>query len=379
MSERRLVILGSSGSIGRNALEVVRKQRDRLKVVGLAVGSNAEELITQSQEFKPRYVAIADSSRAKGLGEALPGVVVFDGEQGVCRLAQIEEADIVLNAIVGSAGLKPSYCALRSGKLLALANKECLVMGGALLSRLDGTILPVDSEHSALFQILSGRELSEVKAVILTASGGPFYELPVERLKDVTPQDALRHPCWKMGEKVTLDSASLMNKAFEVVEAHWLFGVEAGRIKVFIHPQSVVHALVEFNDGSLIAHLAKPDMRLPIQYALCYPERSNGVVEPLSLCEIGALSFLEPDRGRFPALELGYRVAREGGTLGAVMNAANDVAGKAFLERKIPFTSIPMVVSKVMDAYTNRSADSIEAIIEADRWARKEALKWLNP
>jgi len=438
MAERKIVILGSTGSIGRNALDVVRASWESsphgLRVVGLAAGSNARELAAQAREFCVRHVAIADERRADVLkAELAAGPVaqgprirglraprfrggceereairhrsehadtispppslsfrILTGTEGLCRLAALREADLVLNAVVGAAGLRPTYAALKAGKTVALANKECLVMGGELLTRLasgkpccggamrGAALIPVDSEHSAIYQILSRVRRDEVSRVILTASGGPFYGLPKKALSKVTPEEALNHPRWKMGRKVSLDSATLMNKAFEVIEARWLFALKPEQIQVLVHPQSVVHALVELNDGTLLAHLSKPDMRLPIQFALSYPQRLDAVIEHLDLTKVGELGFYAPDLDRFPALELGYRAISAGGSMGAVLNAANDVACEAFLAGRLAFPGIAETAARVMDRHRNHEIEGLDDIFEADRWAREEARRCLG-
>ena len=375
---KKVAILGSTGSIGVNTLEVVRRDRRSFSLTGLAAGNNIGLLEEQAAEFSPRRVAAADPAGAGELRKRIGGrVEVLEGGEGMAALALDHETDLVVVAVPGTAALLPALKALEAGKDLALASKEILVAAGQLtMTAAAGSgsrILPVDSEHSAVFQCLRGLEPREVRRIILTASGGPFLEASREELAAVTPEAALDHPRWQMGKKVSLDSATMMNKGLEVLEAHWLFGLPLDRIEVIIHPQSVVHSLVETVDGSLLAQLSLPDMRLPISYALYYPERSPRSFRETDLSELEGLTFRRPDRRLFPALDLAYRAGREGGTMPAVMNAANEAAGEAFLSGEIPFLKIMEVVEAVMNDHRLVEAPDLEAILAADRWAREEA------
>ena len=378
---KRVAILGSTGSIGRSALAVV-SHLPGYRVVSLAAGANADLLARQAAEFGAEVVAIADDTQVPRLRSKLPdGVKVFGGGDGIEAAAVLPQVDVVLVAISGASGLPATIAALRAGKTVALANKESLVMAGGLvtsLAREKGVpLLPVDSEHSAIFQAMAAGKASEVKKVIITASGGPFRDASIEELKLVTPERALKHPTWSMGRKITIDSATMMNKALEIVEARWLFDLEVPQINVVIHPQSIVHSMVVFCDGSVIAQAGRPDMRVPIQYALTYPDRLHGLVSEPDLTGIGSLDFSEPDVRKFPALELGYRAAREGGTLGAVLNAANEVAVEEFLQERISFTEISEQVANVMDAHTVVAEPGLDEILEADQWARDETRRIL--
>jgi 1-deoxy-D-xylulose-5-phosphate reductoisomerase len=376
---KNVVVLGSTGSVGTQALDVVRCHPGRFRILGLSGGSRWEALARQAAEFRPEVAAIADPDAAEKLAGCLNGlgVQVLSGPESLELLAAWDGADIVLSAVSGAAGLPAALAALRSGKTLALANKEAMVLGGPLLmdlaSRTGAVIVPVDSEHSALFQLLRGLPREEVSRVVLTASGGPFCGLTPAELERVTPEDALRHPTWNMGRKITVDCATLMNKALEVIEARWLFDLPPDRIGVLIHPQSVIHCLVELVDGSVLAHMGAPDMRLPIQYALGYPERRPGPAARLDLGRVGALEFREPDAEAFPALALGYRVAETGGTAGAVLSGANEVAVEAFLAGRIRFTDVVRVVRAVLDRHRVVPQVTFEAALAADRWAREEA------
>jgi 1-deoxy-D-xylulose-5-phosphate reductoisomerase len=384
-----IAILGATGSIGRSTLDVVRSLGPDYRVVGMSAGSNWEALGHLAAEFHPRRVALAEVGAAEELARAaeLDGATILSGPDAASEVARADDADVVVSAIVGAAGLEPTLAAVRAGKRVALANKEALVMAGRLVldeaAESGATLLPVDSEHSAVFQAkLAGRN-EEVSRVILTASGGPFRTRPAEDFESITAAEALDHPTWSMGPKITVDSATLMNKALEIIEARWLFDVEPDRIEVWIHPQSVVHSMVEFVDGSTVAQLGRPDMRLPIQYALTYPERKSGCSSSLTPEDMSRLTFERPDTSRFPALELGYRAAREGGTAGAALNAANEVAVEAFLDGRCAFTDIPAAVQAAMDA--RRPGDSVsprgpglDDIWEADARARDDARSALN-
>jgi 1-deoxy-D-xylulose-5-phosphate reductoisomerase len=357
--------------------------RGDFHVVAISGRSRWELLAQQAEEFQPELVVAGSAEAAERLRDALAGrpIAVLEGEAGLCEAASLASADIVLSAVSGGAGLPAAVAALEAGKTLALANKEAMVMGGPLLGRMaertGATILPVDSEHSAVFQILAGLRPDEVARVVLTASGGPFRGWDSARLAAVTPEAALNHPTWSMGAKITIDSATLMNKALEVIEARWLFGLPAERIGIVVHPQSIVHCLVETRDGAVLAHLGAPDMRLPIQYALGYPDRVPGPAERLDLVEAGRLEFEEPDFEAFPALGLGYRVAGAGGTSGAVLSAANEEAVEAFLDGRIGFLDIARTVERVLDAHEPPTGLSMEMVFAADRWAREETKRCL--
>jgi 1-deoxy-D-xylulose-5-phosphate reductoisomerase len=377
---KRLAILGSTGSIGRSALAVVDAHPSRLEVAALAAGDNAVLLAQQIARHRPRLAAMATTAGADRLRAALdssPATDVRCGAEGLLAVATHPEVDIVICASAGTAGLEAVLAAIDAGKTIALANKEVLVMAGALVTeaarRRGVSILPVDSEHNAIHQCLHGRHPQEIRRLILTASGGPFRELSQSELERVGPDAALRHPTWRMGRKITIDSATLMNKGLEVIEAHWLFGVDADRIDVLIHPQSIVHSMVELTDGSVIAQLGVTDMRLPIQYACSYPDRWEAALPALDLAQAGRLEFHEPAHERFPCLALAYRALRTGGTLPVVLNAANEVAVEAFLDGKLGFMAIPRVIEKTMNAHDVDRVSTIEMVRHVDRWARQEA------
>ena len=372
---KHIAVLGSTGSIGVNALSVL-SHLPGYRVAGLAAGSNFDLLARQAVQFGAEAVAVADDTSLSRLRSKLPaGIRVLGGVAGIEAIASLPDADIVVVAISGSAGLPATLAALNAGKTVALANKESLVMAGGLVSQLARRkglpLLPVDSEHSAIFQALAAGNRGEVRKVIITASGGSLRDVPLDELDLVTPERALQHPTWSMGRKITIDSATMMNKALEIVEARWLFGLDASQIEVLIHPQSIVHSMVVFCDGSVIAQMGAPDMRVPIQYALTYPNRQPGPVSEPDFAAIGRLDFLAPDPDRYPALELGYRAAREDGTLGAVLNAANEVAVADFLHGRIPFTRITEIVREVMDLHDVIKQPDLPQILEADRWARQ--------
>jgi len=375
---KRIVILGSTGSIGRNALWVAERFPDRLQVVGLGAGKNIDLLAEQVQRFRPRVIAVLTSELAGDLRRRLPpNTEILAGLSGYQQVAALSESELVLSAMVGAAGLMPTLAALRAGKDVALANKETLVMAGDLVTtevrRHQVTLLPVDSEHSAIFQALTGHRRQDLRRIVLTASGGPFLHADPEELQRVTPALALAHPNWRMGPKVTIDSATLMNKGLEVIEARWLFDLDVSQIGVAIHPQSIVHSLVEYVDGSVIAQLGIPDMRVPIAYALTYPERLPLDLPPLDLLAVQTLTFLEPDRARFPCLGLAFAALKAGGTMPAALNAANEVAVEAFLAGRIPFLAIGAVVEETLGRHRSSPAVHVEVILSADRWAREEA------
>jgi len=374
---KRLAILGSTGSIGQSALAVVDAHPDRLSVAALAAGDNADLLADQIRRYRPEAAALAtpgaiDRLRA-ACGGALPARVEA-GAEGLVAVATHPAVDIVICASAGTAGLEAVLAAIEAGKTIALANKEVLVMAGALVTaaarRRGVSILPVDSEHNAVHQCLHGRAPSEVRRIILTASGGPFRELAPEALERVEPEQALQHPTWRMGRKITVDSATLMNKGLEVIEARWLFDVSPDQIDVVVHPQSIVHSLVELTDGSLIAQLGVTDMRLPIQYACSYPERWDAALPPLDLTRAGRLDFHAPARERFPCLDLAYRALRAEGTLAVVLNAANEVAVEVFLEGRLGFTAIPRVIERAMDAHAVEPVADLATVRRIDAWAR---------
>lgn len=375
---RNVVLLGCTGSIGTSTIKVAEDLRDCIRLVGLAAGNNAELLLAQARKLQPAAISIADPSRAQELRDLLGGgMAVFSGAQGLVKLATLPEADIVLIAIVGTAGLQPALAAIRAGKDIAVASKEILVMAGEIVMReaqAHGVrVLTVDSEHSAIFQCLEGKSAESVRRLWLTASGGPFRTTPREAFPDITIERALQHPSWVMGRKITIDSATLFNKGLEMIEARWLFDVEMARVAVIVHPQSVVHSMVEFVDGSILAQLSTPDMCLPIQYALTYPARAPSNRVQTNLAKLGQLTFEEPDPERFPALTLARRAGEIGGTLPAVLNAANEVAVEAFASRRIRFPDISAVVRRVMDRHPVIPHPTLEQIIEADQWARHEA------
>jgi 1-deoxy-D-xylulose-5-phosphate reductoisomerase len=376
---KTIVILGSTGSIGTNTLDIVERFPDEFRVVGLTAATNDEKLEEQIRRFKPRMVALSNESAAVRLRQRCAGlpVEILAGPAGVVQVASLPEAEMVISAIVGGAGLVPTLAAIRAKKQIALANKEPMVMAGKLMqeeARKHGVrIFPVDSEHSAIFQSLEGHRLEDVRRLILTASGGALWMLNKDELEDVTPERALQHPNWKMGAKITIDSATLMNKGLEVVEARWLFEIPESKIDVLIHRESIIHSLVEYQDRSMIAQLGLPDMRTPISYALRYPQRMPLDLPSLDLTEIGKLTFCKPDYDRFPCLSLGYESLRVGGTMPATMNAANEVAVEAFLNGGIRFVDIAEIIRSTMEAHQPRQVESLDDALATDRWAREKA------
>jgi 1-deoxy-D-xylulose-5-phosphate reductoisomerase len=377
---KRLAILGSTGSIGVNTLDIVEQFREEFEVLALAAGTNLSVLREQVKRFKPRIVSVLNQDLAHALREDLceEKVEVVSGTEGLIRAATFPGVDLVVSAVVGSIGLLPLLAAIEEGKDVALANKESIVMAGEIIIKKAQekgvAILPIDSEHSAIFQALGGKTGGEgVKRIILTASGGPFYTLPAEALQAVSPQEALAHPVWEMGPKISVDSATMMNKGLEVIEAHWFFQIPPERIEILIHPQGIVHSLVEYVDGSIIAQLSIPDMRIPIAYALSYPRRLATDLPGLNLVELNHLTFDPPDFEKFPSLKLAYEALQGGGTLPAVLNAANEVAVEAFIEESLKFTAIPLLIKQVMEEYEVKSAHTIEDILMADHWAREKA------
>jgi len=379
MTSRKIVVLGSTGSIGRSTLDVIKKHPGRFEVIALAAHSNIDLLMKQYHQFRPQYVCLVDPNKGKLLSERLKNepVTVLIGETEMVHLAALDGVDLVVNAIVGFAGLLASLEAIKKGRFLALANKESLVAGGALfpllIERSKGRILPIDSEPSAVWQALACGKPDEIRSVILTASGGPFRDYPPDKFQDITPQQALVHPTWSMGPKITVDSATLVNKGLEVIEAAILFSLPPEKIKVVIHPQSIIHSLVEFIDSSIIAQLSRPDMRLPITYALFWPDRVASDWGRLELESLDALTFEKPDMKKFPALALAFEVAETGGTAPAVFNAANEEAVKAFLDGSLKFPEISDTIEYAVDKIEVVSAPELDDILQADRRARTVA------
>ena len=393
---KRVVILGATGSIGENALKVARDIPERMQIVGLAANSNAEKLAATANETRAPAVCLVDETKIEALKRALEYKPrIFSGDAGLREIACLSDADMVLVAIVGTGGLRPALAAIEGGKDLAVASKEILVMAGEIVmreARDNGVnVLPVDSEHNAIFQCLEGKrstlnaqrstlnaksftlDVSGVRRIILTASGGPFRETPREDFDSITPEQALRHPTWNMGPKITIDSATLFNKGLEMIEAHWLFDVEMKRVEVVVHPQSIVHSMVEFTDGSTLAQLSYSNMCFPIQYAVTWPDRVPNTLPPLDFSKLSKLEFFTPRYEDFPALNLARRAGETGGTLPAVMNAANEIAVTAFLDRQVRFPEIWHVVEEVMNRHTAIAHPNLDAILQADQWARNEA------
>jgi 1-deoxy-D-xylulose-5-phosphate reductoisomerase len=381
---QRVAILGSTGSIGRNALRVIDALGPQYQVVALSARRNVELLAEQVRRYKPQFVAIADvgcAGRLKGLLEGLT-TTVLAGPEASTELAQSDQVDTVLTAIVGAAGLRSALAAAECGKRLAIANKEPLVIAGELLTQIAQsnkcTLLPIDSEHSAVFQAIQAGSVAEVRKILLTGSGGPFRGASRKALEEVTLEQALAHPVWRMGPKITIDSATLMNKALEIIEARWLFGVPVEKIEVLIHPESIVHSLVEFVDGSVIAQLGRPDMCLPIQYALTYPKRVAGLSKAPRLEEIGQLHFERPQPETFRALTLAYEVARTGGTAPVVFNAANEAAVEAFLAGRVRFVQIMELIEDALQKHNVKHGVGLDGLLEADAWARREVAERLS-
>ncbi len=376
---KRITILGSTGSIGRSTLDVVEKRREDFKVVALTAGRNVDLFERQIRAFAPEVVGVADRKTADALSKRVNGIEILCGPEGINSVASYRDSDFVLSSIVGAAGLMPTISAIRAGKEIGLANKESLVMAGEIVmaeaKRLGVRIIPVDSEHSAVFQCIEGRKRTGIRRIILTASGGPFFDRRKDELSEITAEDALRHPNWSMGRKITIDSATLMNKGLEVIEACRLFDMPAERVSVLIHPQSIVHSLVEFIDRSCLAQLSVPDMRGPISYALSYPERIDDPIPGLELDRVGTLTFHPPDYETFPCLSYAYEALGEGGTMPSVLNAANEVAVHAFLDGRIGFRDIPRVIRETMDGHEVGSVTKLEDVLDADRRARENADK----
>ncbi len=379
---KRVAVFGSTGSIGRSALDVIAASGGALQAIALSARTKLAELVEQAQRFRPRWVIASDAAAAAKFDWSdLPKTCeLLTGPDALVAIAGHADVDVLLAAIVGRAGLESTWAALESKKTVALANKETLVMAGDLVTQLvrktGAQLLPVDSEHSALFQSLKAGQPREVLRLILTASGGPFKHMTPGDLQQVTVAEALEHPTWTMGPKITIDSATMMNKALEIIEARWLFGVEAAKISVMIHPQSIVHSMVEFVDGSVVAQMSPPDMKLPIQYALHYPDRVAGVAERLDWRKALRLDFEPPDRERFPAIALGEEAARAGGTSGAVLNAANEAAVEAFLDSELHFTEIVPACRSVLGQHNFEPTPSLDRLLELDRWARQEISRW---
>jgi 1-deoxy-D-xylulose-5-phosphate reductoisomerase len=382
MKRKRVVVLGATGSIGESSLKVARDIPERMEIVGLAANSNVEKLAAAANKVRPESVCLVDKTKLDILRKALAYQPrIFAGEEGLREIAALTNADMVLVAIVGTGGLRPALAAIEAGKDLAVASKEILVMAGEIVMREAREnsvhVLPVDSEHNAIFQCLDGRS-SEIRRIILTASGGPFRETPARQFLDLTAEQALKHPTWDMGPKITIDSATLFNKGLEMIEAHWLFGVEIKRVEVVIHPQSIVHSMVEFADGSTLAQLSYSDMCFPIQYAVTWPDRVPNTLPPLDFGKLSKLEFFAPRYDDFPALNLARCAGETGGTLPAVMNAANEIAVAAFLDRQIRFPRIWQIVEQVMDRHRGVAHPDLDEILQADQWARAEAAKTLK-
>ena len=380
---KRVVILGATGSIGESALKVARDIPERMEIVGLAANSNAEKLAAAANETRAQSVCLVDETKIDALQRALTYKPrIFAGQKGLREIARLTNAEMVLVAIVGTGGLRPALAAIEAGKDLAVASKEILVMAGEIVMREardnDVQVLPVDSEHNAIFQCLEGKSSLDVRRVILTASGGPFRETPGKDFDSIIPEQALKHPTWNMGPKITIDSATLFNKGLEMIEAHWLFGVEMKRVEVVIHPQSIVHSMVEFADGSTLAQLSYSNMCFPIQYAVTWPHRVPNSLPPLDFSKLSRLEFFTPRYDDFPALKLARRAGETGGTLPAVMNAANEIAVAGFLDRQVRFPDIWQIVEEVMNRHTSVAHPDLDAILQADQWARNEAQGYLN-
>ena len=381
---KALSLLGSTGSIGTQTLDIAAQYPDQFRIVGLAAGRNVELLAQQVRQFQPLMVALSDADKLPELKSAIadvsPQPAILAGQEGVIEVAQCAEADVVVTGIVGCAGLLPTIAAIKAGKDIALANKETLIAGAPvvlpLVKQYGVKLLPADSEHSAIFQCLQGVPPGGLRRILLTASGGSFRDLPVEKLAQVTIADALKHPNWTMGRKITIDSATLMNKGLEVIEAHYLFDVDYDQIAIVIHPQSIIHSLIELEDTSVLAQLGWADMRLPLLYALSYPDRVATNWEPLDLVKIGSLTFREPDHEKYPCMQLAYAAGRAGGCLPAVLNAANEQAVALFLDEKVRFLDIPRLIEQACDRYQpqNRATPNLEDILAADTWARQDVL-----
>lgn len=381
---KKIAILGSTGSIGTQALEVIRQHQDLFEAYVLTAGNNAQLLIEQAIEFQPDSVVIANETKYEEVKTALSSypIKVYAGPEAICQVVQNSNINMVLTAMVGFAGLRPTVAAIKAGKTLALANKETLVVAGEIIKNLcreyHVPILPVDSEHAAIFQCLNGEQTNPVSRILLTASGGPFRNFSTEQLEQVTPEQALHHPNWKMGAKITIDSATMMNKGFEMIEARWLYDVAPQDIQVVVHPESIIHSAVEFTDGTVMAQLAPPDMRLPIQYAFGYPQRLPLHSEKLNLFKIGTLHFEEPDMDRFPCLRLAYEAISQGGNMPCILNAAGEVSNLAFREKRIKFTDIPQIISQTMKVCPFLASPTLEDLFKTDKTAREIAESLLH-
>ena len=382
---KKITILGSTGSIGLNALSIIGRNPERYRAVALTAGRNVDLLTEQIKEFCPKSVAVLEEDQANILRSRVKGnsgIEVFSGTEGFIHLATLEEVDTVISAISGAAGLTPTYAAIKAGKNIALANKETMVMAGPLImdqvKKQGITILPIDSEHSAILQSLRGHPREDVRRIILTASGGPFRGLSLEKMNKVKPEQALKHPIWNMGKKINIDSATLMNKGLEAIEAKWFFDLRMDQISIVIHPQSIIHSMVEYQDGSIIAQMGVPHMITPISYALSYPRHTENHLVPLQLDEIGTLSFEKPDIKKFKCLDLALQAGEIGESMPAVLNAANEIAVEAFLDGKISLIQIPALIEKTMEAHTTFCVDSIERVMGADSWARNTARELLR-
>ncbi|MEZ6129810.1 MAG: 1-deoxy-D-xylulose-5-phosphate reductoisomerase [Planctomycetaceae bacterium] len=377
-----IVVLGSTGSIGTNCLDVIRSHPQRMRLVGATACRSAETLLRQAAEFQPDWILLSDPLATSGIDTTglSQKTQLFPGESELDRLIRDESVDTVVSAVVGAAGLQSTWAAVDSGKRVALANKESLVVAGPLMTsraaETGATLIPVDSEHSAVFQALQAGRKQDLRRIILTASGGPFRGWTAARMKTVTPEMALKHPTWEMGPKITIDSATMMNKALEIIEARWLFGVNADQISVVVHPQSFIHSFVEYRDGSVISQMSPPDMRLPIQYALTYPDRINCPGPDTDWGTPTTLELFPPDLDAFPALRLGFEVAGAGGTAGAILNAANEVAVDRFLKHDLRFDQITLVSQDILNHHTFEAQPTLDQLQQADRWARQKALRW---
>jgi len=384
-----ITILGATGSIGKSTLEVLALHRDKYRVIALTANRNVERMASLCQTHKPLYAVMADEQAAKQLKERLSGqeITILSGVKALEEVAVLDEVDFVMASIVGAAGLLSSLAAARAGKRVLLANKEALVMSGDLFMQAvvenNAELLPIDSEHNAIFQSMpinfhDGLKQTGVERILLTASGGPFRTMPVDELATVTPEQAIAHPNWEMGKKISVDSATMMNKGLEVIEAHWLFDASADDIEVVIHPQSVIHSMVSYSDGSVLAQLGNPDMRTPIAHALAWPQRIESGVAPLDIFEVGRLDFEKPDLERFPCLTLAYQALRAGGTAPAILNAANEIAVEAFLEERLSYMQIPQIIDSTLQAIDVKSVNSLDIVLESDSLAREHANKYLH-
>jgi 1-deoxy-D-xylulose-5-phosphate reductoisomerase len=382
---KNICLLGSTGYIGTNSLKVIKESPERYRIVALGAGRNIDLLLNQIKEFKPQFAAVINSDLANDLKTRLNTRInteILYGTEGYVEIATLSEVNIAIAAMTGSSGLLPTFSAIAAGKDVALANKETLVIAGSLLTKesrkTDAKIFPIDSEHSAIQQSIQGHRREDLKRIILTGSGGPFKDFSTERLSTVTPKEALRHPKWRMGRKISVDSATLMNKGMEAIEAKWLFGLEMNQIEILLHPQSIIHSMVEYMDGSIIAQLASPDMRIPISYALSYPRHLKGELPSLDLSEVGTLSFEKPDTSRFRCLDLALAASKIGESMPAVLSGANEIAVNAFLEGNIGFLEIPQIIEKTMEKHEIFPINSIDQAIEADQWAQLQAQEILK-